>query len=315
MSSKAKPIKICITGGKGGTGKTLCAVNIASMFKNDGFKTLLLDGDVENPNTYLLLGGELENKQEVPFFKPNIVEEKCEKCGKCAENCAPHALLYVKGKVPIPILNVCSGCKLCYKICPADAIEAQTKPIGWTYSTEARGISLRVGELKTGEARSVEVVDTLIEDLEKELKESPEKYDIIVYDTAPGAHCDVESLIGKADYVIPVTEPTKFGKLDLLRIIELIKLLKKDYKAIVNRSSLLGFKEQFMKELEEQDVSVLGDIPLDDEIVKSYCDGVPIMDEDGKYDQTSEGYKAFQEIFINLKEWINLNDIQTEGDN
>ncbi|MGV9205134.1 MAG: P-loop NTPase [Promethearchaeia archaeon] len=315
MRSKAKPIKICVTGGKGGTGKTLCAVNIAIMFKNDGYKTLLLDGDVENPNTYLLLGGELKNKQEVPFFKPKIIEEKCEKCGKCAKNCATHALLHVEGKVPIPILNVCSGCKLCYKICPAGAIEAQTKPIGWTYATKARGVFLRVGELKTGEARSVEVVDKLIEDLEQELEESPDKYDIIIYDTAPGAHCDVESLIGKADYIVPVTEPTKFGKLDLLRIIELIQLLKKDYKAIVNRSSLLGFKEEFMKELEEKDVQVLGDIPLDDEIVKSYCEGVPLMDEDGEFDHESGGYKAFQKIFQNLKEWINFNKIQKEVSN
>ena len=68
-----KPKIICITGGKGGTGKTLCAVNIATMFKNEGYNVLLVDGDVENPNTHLLLNAKLENKQEVPFFKPNTL--------------------------------------------------------------------------------------------------------------------------------------------------------------------------------------------------------------------------------------------------
>ena len=49
-----KPKVICVTGGKGGTGKTLVAVNLATMFRNEGKKVLLIDGDVENPNTYLL---------------------------------------------------------------------------------------------------------------------------------------------------------------------------------------------------------------------------------------------------------------------
>ena len=87
------PQIITITGGKGGTGKTLCAVNIATMFKNEGKKVLLIDGDVENPNSYLLLGGELQNRTDVPYFKPTIIKNKCTKCGLCAENCVPHALL------------------------------------------------------------------------------------------------------------------------------------------------------------------------------------------------------------------------------
>ncbi|TFG25388.1 MAG: (4Fe-4S)-binding protein, partial [Promethearchaeota archaeon] len=86
--SKSKPSIICVTGGKGGTGKTLVAVNLATIFKNQGKNVLLIDGDVENPNTYLLLNGKLENQIEVPFFKPEIIEEKCSKCGLCAQNCA-----------------------------------------------------------------------------------------------------------------------------------------------------------------------------------------------------------------------------------
>ncbi len=301
------PKIICVTGGKGGTGKTLCAVNLAVMFKNDGYKVLLIDGDVENPNTYLLLNGKLENKKEVPFFKPKIIEKKCSKCGLCAENCIPHALLHIKNMVPIPMLSVCSGCRLCEKICPEKAIEADFKAIGWIYSTKNNGISLNIGELKPTEARSAAVVEALMENLERIKKDGTENFNIIILDTAPGAHCDVELLISAADVVIPVTEPTKFGKLDLNRIIDLIQLIGKDYKAIVNRSSLLGYKDQFLKELEQNKINILGDIPLDDDIVNSYCQGKPLMDEDSEYNKNGAGFLAFTIIYQELKKWLELN--------
>ena len=301
-----KPKIICVTGGKGGTGKTLVAVNLAIMFKNRGYKVLLIDGDVENPNTFLLLNAKLKNKTEVLYFLPKIIEDKCNKCGLCAENCETHALLYIKDSYPIPISTVCSGCKLCYKICPTNAIEPDLKVIGWTYTASAFNIDLFLGELKPAEARSAVIVNKLMENLEKVIETEPEKYDIVILDTAPGAHCDVEELINGADLVIPVTEPTRFGKLDLLRIIELIDLLKKEYKAIVNRSSLLGYKEKFLKELEENEIEILGDIPLDEEIVSSYCQGIPLMEERSKFDGDGAGYKSFEIIFENLLKWGNF---------
>ena len=302
MSNK-KPRIVCITGGKGGTGKTLCAVNIAVMFKNEGYKVLLLDGDVENPNTYLLLNGKLENKIEVPFFLPKINDDLCSRCGLCSQNCQNHALLYIDDSVPILMSSLCSGCKLCFKICPEKAIVSDLKPLGWIYSTEINDLTLSVGELKPTEARSAGVVEAL---LEKNLKEDLNSYDIVVLDTAPGAHCDVELLIDSADVVIPVTEPTRFGKLDLHRILELINLLEKDYKVIVNRSSLLGFREQFLKELQEDNIEVLGDIPMDKDIVNSYCQGTPLMDINSKYDKEGAGFIAFTNIYNNLKKWLEI---------
>jgi len=300
------PKIICITGGKGGTGKTLCAVNLAVMFKNEGNKVLLIDGDVENPNTYLLLNGKLENKKDVPFFKPKIIEDKCSKCGLCSQNCLSNALLHVKDAFPIPMLTLCSGCQLCYKICPENAIEADSKTIGWIYSTNVNGLSLLLGELKPSEARSAAIVEALLEKIEDIIEKEPNKFDIIILDTAPGAHCDVELLIADADIVIPITEPTKFGKLDLIRIMELIKLLGKESRVIVNRSSLLGFREQFLNELKRESIEILGDIPLDSDIVESYCQGTPIMEKNSKFNREGVGYIAFTKIYDNLKKWLEI---------
>ncbi|MFX1480139.1 MAG: P-loop NTPase [Promethearchaeota archaeon] len=301
MSSKS-PRVICITGGKGGTGKTLCAVNIAVMFKNEGYNVLLLDGDVENPNTYLLLNGKLENKVEVPFFLPKIIDDKCSKCGTCAKNCQHHALLYIDDSIPIPMSSLCSGCKLCYKICPEKAIEPDFKTLGWIYSIKINDLSLSIGELKPSEARSAGIVEALLENLE----EAMSKFDIVILDTAPGAHCDVELLIESADIIIPVTEPTRFGKIDLIRILELVKLLGKESKVIVNRSSLLGYKEQFLNELQQENIEVLGDIPMDGDIVSSYCQGTPLMENNSGFDKNGAGYVAFTNIYDSLKKWLEV---------
>lgn len=299
MSDKTKVI--CVTGGKGGTGKTLVAVNLATMFANNNYKVLLIDGDVENPNTYLLMGGKLENKKVVPFFKPNIIAEECTKCGLCAQNCAPHALLHLDNTVPIPMLALCSGCKLCYKICPTGAIKADSKEIGGFYSLKINNMHLLLGELKPSEARSAAIVEAILEEFNAMLLHND--IDIVILDTAPGAHCDVELLINNADYVVPVTEPTRFGILDLNRILELIKLLGKDYRVIVNRSSLLGARDEFMDKLKSEHIEVLGDIPLSEDIVKSYCQGLPLM---GSYnaDKKSKAYVAFETIFSKLLDWI-----------
>jgi MinD superfamily P-loop ATPase len=301
-----KPRIICITGGKGGTGKTLCAVNLAIMFKNEKNKVLLIDGDVENPNTYLLLNGKLENKTEVPFFKPKIVEDACSKCGLCAQNCLSNALLHVKDSIPIPILTLCSGCQLCYKICPENAIEADSKTMGWIYSTEINGLSLLLGELKPSEARSAAIVEALLKKLENIIEKNSNEFDIIILDTAPGAHCDVELLIASADIIIPITEPTKFGKLDLIRIMELIKLLGKESRVIVNRSSLLGYREEFLKELEGENIKILGDVPLDSDIVESYCQGIPLMENNSNFNREGAGYIAFTKSYDNLKKWLKM---------
>jgi MinD superfamily P-loop ATPase len=294
---------ICITGGKGGTGKTLVAVNLSILLKNHGFRVLLVDGDVENPNTYLLLNANLGAFKEFPYFIPKIIDSKCSKCGICAEVCSTNALLHIKGSIPIPMVNLCSGCKLCFKICPENAIEEDTKLLGKIYFLSAYDIDLLIGELTTSEARSAALVKGLLCEVENKLQSESNGYDFIILDTAPGAHCDVEELLDYADIIIPVTEPTKFGKLDLLRIIELTNLLHKEFKVIINRSTLPGYREDFIKELKDQDIEIIGEIPLNEDIVESYCNQVPLMQSD-KFSE-SASYHAFNLIYSKIIAWCN----------
>lgn len=296
------PLTICVTGGKGGTGKTFCAVNLAVMLQNAGNRVLFLDGDSENPNAFLLFDADLANGELVHMFKPRILEDECTKCGLCAQYCLYHALLHIEGSVPILMQNLCSGCKLCYKLCPVDAIEPDSKDMGYIYQSQYNGMKILTGELKPSEAKSAVIIEDLLEIAEKYTE--MEDYDFIVIDTAPGAHCDVELLISEADMVVPVTEPTRFGKLDLARIIELIDLLGKDYKVIVNRSTLPGYKDKFNKYIVKNGIDVLGEIPLDDVVVTSYCQSKPLMGKENGF-EGSEAYEAFQEVYSNLMDWIN----------
>ena len=52
---RAGPLVIAISAGKGGTGKTMVAVNLALSLHRRGERVVLLDADVEEPNAHLFL--------------------------------------------------------------------------------------------------------------------------------------------------------------------------------------------------------------------------------------------------------------------
>ena len=106
-------------------------------------------------------------------------------------------------------------------------------------------------------------------------------YDLIILDTAPGAHCDIIHALEDSNIVVSVTEPTPYGMHDLKRILELITYLptKPTSKIVLNRSDMTKEKPTFAEVEQEYQASLIGEIPLSRELQLSYAEGLPIMEK------------------------------------
>jgi MinD superfamily P-loop ATPase len=181
---------ISIASGKGGTGKTTVATNLArSMASN----VQLLDCDVEEPNAHLFIHpsfGETE-----PFFMPvpEVNETRCSFCGKCADICQFKAIAVVNEHVLV-FEELCHSCGGCWEVC--------RRKLGVIQMGQSNGIELIHGRLRVGEAMSPPLI--------KKVRsfENPDKLTII--DAPPGTSCPVIASMKDTDFVLLVTEPTPF---------------------------------------------------------------------------------------------------------
>lgn len=263
-------MRIAITGGKGGTGKSVVATALAAYF-SENKKVLLMDLDADCPNDHLILSIERRKEKEVPVMIPDIDFSKCTKCGKCSQVCMYNAIVFIKDKNPILIPEQCSGCGACVIGCPVKCIGEGQKIIGTIYSGEKDSIELISSDLKPGEPLSEFVVDAA-----KKFAEPKEKdCDIILVDTAAGTHCDVISAVTGCDLALAVTEPTPLGAHDLKLILDLLKILKVPSKIVLNKSTM-GDKELVHKLAEEYDAEIIAEIPYEKSIVEAYSKGEPI---------------------------------------
>ena len=78
-------ITIAIASGKGGTGKTTVAVNLACSLASTGRAVQYLDCDVEEPNGHIFLQPEIESERPIEKSVPEIDPARCTHCGRRAE--------------------------------------------------------------------------------------------------------------------------------------------------------------------------------------------------------------------------------------
>jgi len=287
-------MKITITGGKGGTGKSMVATNLAVEFARQN-RTMLVDADAECPNDHLLLS--IKRKKHTVVYQPVPKWDfsKCSKCGKCASVCKQNAIIFVKGKYPAFVKDVCIGCKACIAACPANAITETKKEIGKIYVGKNYGIDLVSGELKLGELSSGEVVADVRKHAEKIGKKK--KIEATLIDSAAGIGCPVIASLVGTDYIAAVTEPTPSALNDLKRVLYLADHFKIKRGIIINKFNLA---ENFYKKIEifaeKNNIQILEKIPYKKKFIQSTIEMKPMVEIDPKYGK----------VFHNINQRIKL---------
>jgi MinD superfamily P-loop ATPase len=266
-------MRIAITGGKGGTGKSTVATALAVELAKKQ-KILLVDADVDCPNDHIILSLKLKKEKDIFQVKPVWDFKKCVKCGRCSEVCRANAILFVKEKYPIFVQDLCNGCTACTLACPTKAISRGRQQIGTILSGRKYDLDQITGEMRIGYEEASPIVNAL----KKFISSKEKRYDHTIVDTAAGTHCNVISALIGCDLAIAVTEPTPLGAHDLNLILSLTKVLKVPSFIVLNRSNV-GDKMLVKKIADKYKTKIIAEIPYRKEILEQYSKGKPITDE------------------------------------
>jgi MinD superfamily P-loop ATPase len=284
---------LTIASGKGGTGKTTFAVNLAYAlaereqlaheFAEDyRLQTVdrrpkttstrravcLLDCDVEEPNDHLFVQPAFTETKPVLVPKPVWNPEACTACGKCAEVCNYNAIAVVNKKVLI-FNELCHSCGACAYICPEGALREVDTQIGIVQSAPGnQPFAFAHGLLNIGEALAPNVV--------RAVKAYIEPKAINIIDASPGTACPVVAAVQQADVVILVTEPTPFGLNDLKLAVGLTLKMGVPTGILVNRSD--GEDRIIADYAREVGLPITGRIPFKREYAEVYSGGNILVD-------------------------------------
>ncbi|MBN2229807.1 MAG: ATP-binding protein [Candidatus Thorarchaeota archaeon] len=270
---------ITVASGKGGTGKTTVAVNLALSLKTAN----LFDCDVEEPNAHTLLHPAAMHTSSVTVLTPQVNQEKCTLCGKCAEFCKFNAIFV--GKTKTMVYNeMCHSCGGCALVCPEDAITEIPRPIGQIHKSTIENVNLLYGELSIGEP----IATTLIQAVKNHI--DPEAVNIL--DAPPGTACPVIETMRESDFIVLVTEPTPFGLHDLSMTVDVVRELKIPFGVIINRS---GIGDEGVVDFCKQNrIPILMEIPYDRHIAELYSRGIPFVIEIPNWQ------KQFENLFVEI---------------
>ena len=278
---------ISVLSGKGGTGKTTVAVNLALTLEKS---VVLLDCDVEEPNAGIFLKPEFQQSQSVMLPVPWVEEDRCDYCGYCREVCAYNAIVVIPPESPakkggvLIFSHLCHGCGACVLLCPRQAMGERPRDIGLIEIGKAGQLKFVQGRIKVGEVLSPFLIKAVKQQIEPEL--------INIIDCPPGTSCPVIAAVRGSDFALLVTEPTPFGLHDLSLAVELLEKLKISAGVIINRCDLGDMEvEKFCR---DQGLPVLLRIPFSREIAAGYSRGKPLI-------RVLPGYEdKFRELYAGI---------------
>ena len=256
---------ISIASGKGGTGKTTVAVNLASSLENN---VQLLDCDVEEPNAHLFLNLQIDETLTVCTPVPEIDKEKCTYCKKCADICRFKVIAVLKNNVLV-FPELCHSCGGCMAVCPENAITETGRTLGEIERGKSGKLDFVHGRLRVGEAMAPPLINKV------RTFALPDKINII--DAPPGTSCPVIAAMKNVDFVLMVTEPTPFGLHDLKLAVEAVDILKIPRGLVINRSDMGD--DQVKRYAKEKNLPVLMEIPFDRKIAEAYSKGRLLVEE------------------------------------
>ncbi len=275
---------ISVASGKGGTGKTTVAVNLALALQPDR-PIQFMDCDVEGPNAHFFLKPRFGESREIFTPLPEVDEDLCTCCGRCAEVCAYNALAVVKDSVLI-FSELCHGCGACRLFCPEKAIRETGKRIGVIESGRAGDIGFVHGRLDIGQAMSPPLI--------RAVKKKLDSRKTVIIDAPPGTSCPVIESLKRSDFCLLVTEPTPFGLHDLELAAGAAKIMRIPCGVVLNRASLGNGDGDVKDFCAREGIPVLMTIPFDRKIAEAYSRGQSVL----------EAFPAYRTAFLKLFENI-----------
>ncbi|MBK1700607.1 ATP-binding protein [Thiococcus pfennigii] len=260
-------MQIAIASGKGGTGKTSIAVNLATVADEP---VCLLDCDVEAPNCRLFLPTPLDGEEPVTLAVPHVDAARCDGCRTCGGFCRFGAIFSPGGgSPPLVFPELCHGCGGCVVVCPRGAITEVARPIGLVRSGRRGGLRLVDGLLGNGESMTPAVI--------RAVKRHAEPAGLTLIDAPPGTSCAAVEAVRDADFVVLVTEPTPFGLHDLRLAVEMVRRLGRPFGVVVNRHGIGD--ERVAHYCAAEAIPLLLTLPNDRRIAEVYARGGLLVDE------------------------------------
>lgn len=258
-------MKIAIASGKGGTGKTTLSTNL-SAFLAEKSDVVLVDLDVEEPNSGLFIKGELIKTEDRFKMIPKWDEFKCKICGVCESVCNFNAILAL-GKTIHIFPELCHGCYACSELCPRQALPMIEKKMGVLNHFKNGKINFIESRLIIGEEQAVPLISQTKNFVDNNFNE-----DIIkIYDSPPGTSCPVVEAVKDSDFVILVTEPTPFGLHDLKLAVETMRVMGNRFGVVINRFGIGN--NDVIDYCKKENIVLLAKIPNDRKIAEAYSRG------------------------------------------